>query len=945
MKFNSKSAIIIYILTGGVVMESDKITLNQENCKKSHKIKVDDNKLITKFMALSSKILLVCSSDEPTKTASYILGGVGDFIEIIGCFSLSNSIESMMWTLIKNSLYHATVNIINDTNLRFESKTLKWNIEESLKKAGKVSIDLNFLKSPSESEFSNFYCNRLCEWLLSYINEEDVEKIRKSWPMFFTNAITTEWRSDQKYNQLLYHLDTPFNEHLKFLNELKDYNEKYLNFPETNVFDEPINLEQIYVDIFGTASHKQRLIHKIVNVQLELCKWANDAEKDMCIVSGDPGSGKSTVMKMLASTLSKKGNRVVFIDLYKLNFSEKKSAIDVLEEYINGISWLKKYDIKNGVPLILILDGLDEIKVDVWNNAQELVEELHNSIWFERHKVIISGRKKIIDYCSSKCEYSLKIEMLPLKLTSDELKILRHQEYSKLDLLDETLQETYWNKLLKAFDVEYKFEDIRKKEHLNELCSSPLMLFLLVWTIKNSKISIKTIHHSVELYEAILESIYSRKYNRNKYDRIHQSYEEYKKMLAITGLCAWQSNSKCIEISHIEDYCIKANLSVLFKQWIDYHQTNNPSKLLLLFFFREKLNIYSPNDSEIEFIHKSFFEFLAAITILDSVYNVQKKKDNDFYYDIYNIFSKSLIGVEIQEFIEGLLEYRDEYDLCKYAEAISSIIPRIYNANWPIVFYQNRESKKIETSSYTELKQAIKNIEENFVRLAAVLSRIKKRKNISIDSHIVLHLECSNFNNVNWMWNNLSNNCFSGTEFDNAVLTGCDLYDGIFNNCSFAKTNLNSCNMSDSELRNCEFISTHMEACVLENSDISDSNFDEVILEGGYLGDAIFNNTILSGTTLVASNLDNTKFINCKFTNVNFERAILDGTTFTNIEWIDCIMENAKLIDVDMSEFNLEDDSIIEMLSEADLSKANWEQVNVEIKNKVLNSNKYYKLE
>lgn len=914
----------------------DKIIINQENSKKVHKFKVDGKKLATKLMSLTSNIIQSCTSDEPLKTFATITKGIGDFIEIIGCCSIVNNIESLMWEFIKKSLYSATTDIIKETELKFEQKTLNWNIEESLRKAQNITVDLDFLQRPSESQFSAFYCEYLCNWLLSFINENDVKKIQKNWPIYFTNAINNVWRTDEKYRELLHQLDTPFTEHLHFLDDLRKYNENSLNFNIQNVFDEPITLKQIYVDLFGTASHSQRQIHEIVNVRDKLYHWSNDRNKDMCFVSGDPGSGKSTVMKMLANTLAENGNRVVFIDLYKLNFSTKKVAIDVLEEYISKINWLKNYDFENGVPITLILDGLDEIKVDVWNNAQELVEQLHNSIWFRRHKVIISGRKKIIDYCAPKCEYSLRIEILPIALTTADKQELYYRQYKSIEIIDENLQEQYWNKLMSAFNQQYSLADLIKKEHLAELCAFPLILFLLAWTIKYSDKSVDKIHHSVELYESIIYCVYSRKYNRDETDIINQSYSDYKKMLSITGLCAWQNNSKCIGISHIEEYCEKSNLSPLFKQWIDYHQTNNPSKLLLLFFFREKLDPHTPDDSEIEFIHKSFYEFLTALAILDVIYTLQNKTDSDFYYSSFIVFSKFLIGVEIEEFIEGLLEFSEKYDLQKYADAISSILPRIYNANWPIVFQHNTSNAKIETSNYLELRESIENIGKNFVRLAAILSRIKRRNNISVDSNTKLHIESSNFNSVNWMWANLCDNDFSDSTFDDANLAGCELYDSVFNNCSFPKANLNSCILSNSEIKNCGFISTHMEACVLEDSVVSDSTFDGAILEGGYLAEAKFNNSVFNGTNFVAANLDNTQFINCEFCNVNFERAILAKTSFSNVSFVDCVMENAKLINVSISSFNLKENSVIEMLSEADLSEANWNQVDIEDKNKIL---------
>ena len=74
----------------------------------------------------------------------------------------------------------------------------------------------------------------------------------------------------------------------------------------------------------------------------------------------------------------------------------------------------------------------------------------------------------------------------------------------------------------------------------------------------------------------------------------------------------------------------------LCENWIKLHQDDNPSKLVLLFFLRE--NYKNSDDSkstideqntEIEFMHKTFYEYLAAIEIIRLMYEYTKSDDYD----------------------------------------------------------------------------------------------------------------------------------------------------------------------------------------------------------------------------------------------------------------------------------------------------------------------------
>ena len=166
---------------------------------------------------------------------------------------------------------------------------------------------------------------------------------------------------------------------------------------------------------------------------------------------------------------------------------------------------------------------------------------------------------------------------------------------------------------MKYFQTEQEMPLLNSR--FDELSKSPLLLFLVVWTIKHAGIQFSELKNATELYENIFRYIYTREYNRVSSDIYFKSgeYLEYQQMLRYLGGCAYRNNSRSISISAIYEYCEKMGQEDLCRRWIQKHKEDNPSKLVLFFFLRETHHEMDWSNSEIEFIHKTFYEYLRSV--------------------------------------------------------------------------------------------------------------------------------------------------------------------------------------------------------------------------------------------------------------------------------------------------------------------------------------------
>lgn len=198
----------------------------------NYKIEIDANKLVAKVTSVTTKIALGTSSPEEAKAT--ILNSLGDFVEMFGCIHLSKTTDGLMWSLVKNSLYSATYNILKDNKLIFPKNQITKDTKSFLKECT-ISIGYDFLFNPANSELSNFYKNRLCEWLSIFLSNRTVETIKNKWPIYFTKAFSCEWFKNKNYPNLLLDLDYPTRNYIDMLNDLEAY-QKDIRFFKSKCF-------------------------------------------------------------------------------------------------------------------------------------------------------------------------------------------------------------------------------------------------------------------------------------------------------------------------------------------------------------------------------------------------------------------------------------------------------------------------------------------------------------------------------------------------------------------------------------------------------------------------------------------------------------------------------------------------------------------------------------
>jgi hypothetical protein len=283
-------------------------------------------------------------------------------------------------------------------------------------------LSSNFFEHPESSDVIPKTEPAFAQWLQRLgIPEARARNIAGRLRYYFALAVHNEWRSDPEFYQPIREaLVSPFSKSVEREFGWRRYRAFLESRLDEPVFGESFSLRQIYVEPRGYFKDKISTTMNISksrksNGQIEerrhvvlllphLIDWITGSDRELCIrvLSGDPGSGKSSLARVLAARLAAQDElEVLFVPLYKIDTrTDLKGAIGSLVQE-EGFLSDNPLEVTSGKRVVLVLDGLDELEMQGKGGqevAQAFIREVVRTVDRVnsqecRLQVLITGRE------------------------------------------------------------------------------------------------------------------------------------------------------------------------------------------------------------------------------------------------------------------------------------------------------------------------------------------------------------------------------------------------------------------------------------------------------------------------------------------------------------------------------------------------------------------------
>jgi uncharacterized protein YjbI with pentapeptide repeats len=791
-----------------------------------------------------------------------------DFADLLASVGFGQKItpESLAGLLINRALIQAMAGIISTYCKEWKqlNPVERTGLNEHLLsqipiEGSNIEIDRDFLERPETFGGLAEAQTWMELWLQDLVaSAADVRAMSVRLPSYFTCALHDELRENRdKYQPLTTHFaDTLVSDAYQREMGWRRYTawlDKQLDEP---IFAETFGIRPLYVPLCAYYIEKKE-IDRQDSSKTEETRHARDLESAMDewladgkaprlrLISGGPGSGKSTFTKWWAARVAATGNfKVWHIALNHLNFTGDLEG--KLKDFATKDPYLKGNPLDEP-KLLIIFDGLDELalsgKVGL-AAAENFTEQICTLVQANSQhlKVLISGRDAIVHSQINKFSKPEQIwHLLPYYLSENTVKQYQSEPQN---LLKKDCRDTWWQQYgrLKGKNYEGLPQSLRINS-LDEITSQPILNYLVAISdyFLQNKIDEETTRN--QIYQSLLQKVYERGWaDRNKATGnlghpITQSisFEDFQLILEELGLCAWHGDGRTVTEAEIVNHC---NSTKEVQHLLSYFSENLRSsgqaritKLLTAFHFQVRGSV----DSTFEFTHKSFGEFLTAKRLVRAMEEINEEyrklrrgwTEQQSLKHWAEVCKSGTLDFDILEFVrqEVRLIYRERPELIEqWQKTCCKLIEYLLREGLPMeefgglsFYHMNNRAIQAEISLLAILS--------NCAMCSEKLSMIDWNDNETFGNWLIRMQKQKEF-----AYLIMINQCLNLINLNNVTLFQSNLDTAYLNRTSLAGANLNWANLDRANLIGANLIRANLIGASLFGAYLSAANLDEANL-------------------------------------------------------------------------------------------------------------------
>jgi uncharacterized protein YjbI with pentapeptide repeats/Mrp family chromosome partitioning ATPase len=845
----------------------------------------------------------------------------GDAVSVLTTIGFEKEPAQLAWVLIRRALTSAIFDLTSEslTLLREKAKddeVLLAEIQEELEKT-EVSIDASFFNMPGDLPLVGAVASAYGKWLQAHgATDLEVRLISARFRSYFVYALNDEWRRNlDTYKVITEVVDTPFTSAGRREAAWAAYTARLQKMVQESILGESFGLSSIYVPLRAVWYREDKSsgrsideVKKQTPVAGDLGRmvsaWLTRAEPNDAIrvISGGPGSGKSSFARMFAAQYAQK-ERVLFIPLHQLDLSDDLPRS--IADYVR-VAEIVPHDPLNSETgeerLLVIFDGLDEISKQgklgaetaqqFLRDAEKMVDR--RNLQRLRLQVLITGREVTVQ--AQKQELKKPGEILhAMPYVKPNVKGLEDPD----NVLEHDQRQTWWQLYGSVSEHSYdKLPEALARPEFEEVTAQPLLnhLVALSYTRDQKKFESATVTLN-ELYADLLKAVYERAYERRPYAPIRElSEEDFLLLLEEIALSTWHGDGRTTTVKEIEERCRKSNLLDVFSGFKETAEAG-VTRLLTAFYFRQQ-GQRREGEKTFEFTHKSFGEYLTARRLLRGVQRIDGQRER-----------------RRQSRDEG---WTDREALIHWLELAGPSQMDTY-----LLTFIRREVVLIAPHVVTRWQQGLIVLFEEYLR-AAPVDEMVPRRDFQTETRyarnggetlLAVINACARFSKevVKVEWPSVDSfgawlstlqsrverpvavSCLSHLDLTQNVLFADDLSEADLTSSLLDHADLGTCMFAEADLIRVSLRYSGAIYNLFDNAMIRETTFEHC--EGDF---ASFRNCSIDGSNFDGSSLRYAGFDNARLKATTFRGADLQGTSFQSAVLRDCNFENADLRNADL---------------------------------------------
>jgi hypothetical protein len=537
-------------------------------------------------------------------------------------------------------------------------QALNQQLSEYLNQAG-----LNQYSIPIVTGWVAWGIYPIIDQLLSYESETITQ------PLQLTRTAARETQASQKYSSIESYLTEQISPHT---------NNPLLQ-SQWKVLGENFTLPDIYVPLEAHLVDKNGKVDKQANpVNLE--QWAKeqltnpDKNGQILFIQAGPGRGKSVFCRMFANWVREHFHpiwtpiliRLRDIDAFENNIENTLRAAVKADFVKSDDGWLTDRNTR----FLFVLDGFDELRMEgrTTGGIEKFLKQVGNYQTSCQqnsqlgHRFLVTGRE--------------------LALHGIEQFLPRNLERVEIALMNDQLQQQWlgkWSNLVGEDNANAFGEFLQDQncpERVNELAREPLLLYLLAAMHRDGEISLEMFEGTsragakVLIYQKALDWVLTQQRSQElNLELTEQETDDLRRILTEAGLCVIQSGGEWTSIAMIEERLKGDDQARKLLEKARERIGDNPLRNALAAFYLRPASAADATEGAVEFVHKSFAEFLCAQRLVESLkeWVEPRRRRGGFLVsreqlaeEVYDLLGYGGLTWEIVEYMMALFDVSQE---------------------------------------------------------------------------------------------------------------------------------------------------------------------------------------------------------------------------------------------------------------------------------------------